>query len=286
MLKTFFDELYTEFLREMDRITEENPNGFDRLSAIIHCIRKYLNRLREQVVKYGFKDDTEEVYCFKEAKPMLFAWYIYYTEWHHIESRVPVGDNEVINHYYLDEIRAVDRYLEQVSFFRQYLKMKATELDHLCCIRGKSLDTILMADIIETDPEFSTCCDHVFAKIKAYEMLKERLLEEVRLPDFGVNGVDMRWTGDACNLVEVIYGIFDTQQINHGKVELQDIVTWVEQGLKVNLSRFYRRFTEIKERKMISPTNYLDQMRDAILRRIDDDLALKPKRKHHPDRDN
>ncbi|HZY35953.1 MAG TPA: RteC domain-containing protein [Mucilaginibacter sp.] len=279
MLKTFFDELYTEFLREMDRIIEENPNGFDRLSAIIHGIRKYLNRLREQVVKYGFKDDIEEVYCFKEAKPMLFAWYIYYTEWHHIDSRVPVGDNEVINHYYLDETRTVDRYLEQVNFFRQYLKMKATELDHLCCIRGKSLDTILMPDIIETDPEFSTYADHVFAKIKAYEMLKERLLEEVRLPDFGVNGVDMRWTGEACNLVELIYGIYDTQQINHGKVELQDIVTWVEQGLKVNLSRFYRRFTEIKERKMISPTNYLDQMRDAILRRIDDDLKLKPKKK-------
>lgn len=283
MLKKWFDELYTEFLREMDRIIEENPDGFDRLAAVIVCVRKYLNALRGHIVKYGFQDDAEEIYCFKEAKPALLAWYIYHTEWYHILRRVPAGNAEVVNHYFLEEIRGVERYLEQVAFFCQYAKMKATELDSLCFIRGKSMDSILLPEMVEYDTEFSTYADHVFAKIKAYEMLKNALLEEVRLPDMGVNGVDMRWTGDACNLVELIYGIYDTQQINHGKVELQEIVTWMEQGLKVNLSRFYRRFTEIKERKMISKTKFLDEMRDAILRRVDDDLKLKPKKKHNPD---
>jgi len=283
MLKKYVEERYAAFLKEMDRIIEENPDGFDRLAAVIECVRKYLNALRDHLIKYGFKDDAEEIYCFKEAKPAFLSWYIYHTEWYHILRRVPAGDAGVTNAYFLDEIRSVDRYLGQVVFFCQYAKMKATELDGLCFIRGKSLDSIVLPELVEADPEFSTYADHTFAKIKAYGMLRDSLLEEVRLPDLGVNGVDMRWTGDACNLVEVIYGIYDTQQINHGKVELQEIVTWVEQGLKVNLSRFYRRFTEIKERKMISPTKYLDAMRDAILRRIDDDLKLKPKKKHHPD---
>lgn len=267
----------------MDSIIEENQDGFDRLSAIIICVRKYLNRLRAHIVKYGFAADAEEIYCFKEAKPAFLSWYIYHTEWYHILQRVPAGNVEVTNDYFLDEVRSVDRYLDQVGFFRRYAKAKATELDALCFIRGKSMDSILLPELVEYDPEFSTYADHTFAKIKAYEMLKDALLEEVRLPDFGVNGVDMRWTGDACNLVEVIYGIYDTQQINHGKVELQEIVTWVEQGLKVNLNRFYRRFTEIKERKMISKTKFLDEMRDAILRRVDDDLKLKPKKKHNPE---
>lgn len=283
MLRKFFDELYAEFLREMDRIIEESPDGFDRLSQVIICVRKYLNRLREHLIKYGFKDDAEEIYCFKEAKPAFLSWYIYHTEWYHVMQRVPAGNAEVINHYFLDEIWSVDRYLDQVGFFRRYAKAKATELDGLCFIRGKSMDSILMPELVEYDPEFSTYADHTFAKIKAYEMLRDALLEEVRLPDMGINGVDLRWTGDACNLVEVIYGIYDTQQINHGKVELQEIVTWLEQSLKVDLSRFYRRFTQIKERKMTSPTKYLDEMRDAIMRRIDDDLKLKPKRKHNPD---
>jgi hypothetical protein len=283
MLRKFFDELYAEFLKEMERIIEENPDGFDRLSQVIICVRKYLNKLREHIVKYGFKEDAEEIYCFKEAKPAFLSWYIYHTEWYHIIQRVPAGNAEVINAYFLDEIRSIDRYLDQVGFFRRYAKAKANELDGLCFIRGKSMDSLLMPELVEYDPEFSTYADHTFAKIKAYEMLRDALLEEVRLPDLGVNGVDMRWTGDACNLVEVIYGIYDTQQINHGKVELQEIVTWMEQSLKVDLSRFYRRFTAIKERKMTSPTKYLDSMHDAIMRRIDDDLKLKPKRKHNPD---
>lgn len=281
MLKNYVQERYAAFLKEMDGIIEENPDGFDRLAAIIVCVRKCLDALRAKVVKVGFQDDAEEIYCFKEAKPGFLSWYIYHTEWYHVMQRVPAGDADVINHYFLDEIRSVDRYLDQVGFFRRYLKAKATELDGLCFIRGKSMDSMLLPELVEYDPEFSTYADHTIAKIKAYEMLKDSLLEEVRLPDLGVNGVDLRWTGDACNLVEVIYGIYDTQQLNHGKVELQQIVDWLEQSLKVDLSRFYRRFTQIKERKMTSPTKFLDEMRDAILRRVDDDLKLKPKKKHN-----
>jgi hypothetical protein len=283
MLKKYVEERYAAFLKEMDRIIEENPDGFDRLAAVIVCVRKYLNALRDFIIKYGFKDDAEEIYCFKEAKPNFLSWYIYHTEWCHIVQRLPAGNPEVTNHYFLDEIRSVDRYLDQVGFFRRYAKAKATELDNLCFIRGKSMDSMLLPELVEYDAEFSTYADHTFAKIKAYEMLKDSLLEEVRLPDLGLNSIDLRWTGDACNLVEVIYGIYDTQQINHGKVELQDIVTWLEQSLKVDLSRFYRRFTQIKERKMTSPTKFLDEMRDAIMRRVDDDLKLKPKKKHNPD---
>lgn len=283
MLKKYVEERHAAFLKEMDQIIEENPDGFDRLAAIVVCLRKHLNALRDHIVQYGFKDDDEEIYCFKEAKPGFLSWYIYHTEWYHIMQRVPAGSAEITNAYFIDEIRSVDRYLDQVGFFRRYAKVKATELDGLCFIRGKSMDSILLPELVEADPEFSTYADHTIAKIKAYEMLKDSLLEEVQLPDLGVNGVDMRWTGDACNLVEVIYGIYDTRQINHGKVELQEIVTWLEQSLKVDLSRFYRRFTQIKERKMTSPTKFLDEMRDAIMRRIDDDLKLKPKRKHNPD---
>lgn len=283
MLKKYFDERYEEFLKEIDTIIETYADGFVRLTEIIVCIRKYLKNLRDYIVRYGFKDDAEEIFCFKTAKPAFVSWYIYYTEWHHIQRRVPVGNAEVVNHFFLEEIRNIERYLSQVSFFVQYEGMRATELDHLCFIRGKSPDSILLPEPIEFDPEFSTYADYVFAKIRAYYRLRDHLLDDIRLPDLGINGVDMRWTGDACNLVEVIYGIYDTQQINHGKVELQEIVTWMEQSLKIDLSRFYRRFTQIKERKMTSPTKFLDSMRDAIMRRVDDDLKLKPKKRYNSD---
>ncbi|RKR79984.1 RteC protein [Mucilaginibacter gracilis] len=280
MLRKYYEERYAEFLREMAKVAEAYTDGMDRLAASIACIKKYLKELRDYVVKKGFKDDAEEIWCFKEAKPELMSWYIYHTEWQHIIRRLPVGDDEMVNHYFLNEIRAIDRYLEMVAFFHHYYKMKATEIDHVAFIRGKSLETIILPELAEIDPEFSTCCDYVFAKIMAYERLKERLLEEVRLPDLGIRDIDLRWTGDACNLVEVIYGLYDTKQLNHGKAELQEIANFFEEIFKVKLDRFYRRFTEVKERKVLSPTNYLDQMRDAIMRRVEDDLSLKPKRKH------
>jgi RteC protein len=72
---------------------------------------------------------------------------------------------------------------------------------------------------------------------------------------------------------------YDTLQINEGKADLSDIIDWLEQSLQVNLSRYYRRFMEIKQRKAMSKTRYLDEMRDVVNKRIDDTDALDKERR-------
>ena len=142
----------------------------------------------------------------------------------------------------------------------------------------------MLSEPHEPDSSFSTAGDLLFAKFMAFERLKDYLQERLHNPGsvpaaatISKKGREIKWTGDKSNLIELAYAIYDTMQINDGNVDISDIVDWFEQSLQVNLSRYYRRFSEIKARKSISKTKYLDEMRQALLRRIDEGDAFKPK---------
>lgn len=58
-------------------------------------------------------------------------------------------------------------------------------------------------------------------------------------------------------------------QVN-GDGDLSDLMDVFEVCFQVNFSRYFRRFIKIKRRKSISKTRLLDQMRDAVNKRIDE----------------
>jgi hypothetical protein len=120
----------------------------------------------------------------------------------------------------------------------------------------------------------------------AYEQLQEELLKQIRQldsdpvsnPEPQIKIPALLWTGEQVNLVELIYGIYYTGQLSHGNVEVKDIITLMETVFQIELKTAYHTFGNIRRRKSISPTAYLDRMRDAIKQRVDEDLTYKPNR--------
>lgn len=72
------------------------------------------------------------------------------------------------------------------------------------------------------------------------------------------------------------YGIYQTAQVNNGKIGLAELVRKFEKVFNVNIGRPYRRFSEIKQRKRLSRTKYLDEMVKSINKKIDDEDAFRP----------
>jgi hypothetical protein len=133
------------------------------------------------------------------------------------------------------------------------------------------------------DPSFSTLGDYLFSKFIALEKLRSIVVAEMDVPTLAGAGVvrsrkgkELRWTGDSCNLIELVYGIFDCRQVNDGEVDLSDLMDVFEQCFQINLSRYFRRFTEIKRRKSMSKTRFLDEMARAVNKRVDDGDAYIP----------
>lgn len=287
MLVKMSEELYSQLENEIRQIIAKETQPFVILSAVLKSVRTALKELKEHILKHPFKDADEEIRFFKHIKPRFYCLRIYYLEWYNIRTSLPAGDAAILKVFYKDELKVVQRFFRQMAFHYQYYKLGATELDSLYFLRGMEVQSVLIPELPDLELEFSTSQDYLFSKIMAYELLQDFLLKETsRLDNPDGTGEPevklpkLQWTGEQVNLVELIYGIYYTGQLNHGNVEVKEIIELIETVFQVNIKAVYHVFGNIRRRKSIAPTAFLDKMREAILKRIDEDLAYRPKKNH------
>lgn len=288
MLAKMSEELYKQLTEQIDRIVEVETDNFKLLSEILRSVRESLRKLKEYILTHPFRDDEEQIWFFKCVKPKFYSLKLFYLERYDLQTAVPAANTKQIKQFYHEELTTIMRFFQRNAFIYQYYRRGATELDKIYFLRGIIVESVLVPDIPEHDCEFSTSQDYLFSKIKSYELLQEYILTQLRLLDIQHTPLavplekhdssKLTWTGDKTNLVEVIYGLFYTGQLNNGNATVADIIKWMEANMQIDLSRSYRNFIDIRNRKRDSPTRFLDKMREFILQRIDEDNAYKPNR--------
>ncbi len=84
----------------------------------------------------------------------------------------------------------------------------------------------------------------------------------------------LQWTGNAIDLVELIYALYATGCINDGKTTLKELATILYSFFGVNSKDCYRFYTDIKRRKKDSRTYFLEKMQDKLNEKMrrDDEL--------------
>ena len=84
----------------------------------------------------------------------------------------------------------------------------------------------------------------------------------------------LQWTGNAIDLVEIIYGISEMSCINHGNIQLNELAPVLYAFFGVNSKDCYRFYTDIKRRKNDSRTYFLDKMQVKLNEKMrrDDEL--------------
>lgn len=84
----------------------------------------------------------------------------------------------------------------------------------------------------------------------------------------------MQWTGNAIDLVEMIYGISEMGCINNGNIQLNELAPMLYTFFGVNSKDCYRFYTDIKRRKNDSRTYFLDKMQVKLNEKMrrDDEL--------------
>ena len=88
------------------------------------------------------------------------------------------------------------------------------------------------------------------------------------------NNSSLQWTGNAIDLVEMIYGISEMGCINNGNIQLNELAPVLYAFFGVNSKDCYRFYTDIKRRKNDSRTYFLDKMQMKLNEKMrrDDDL--------------
>jgi hypothetical protein len=284
MFREISDRLLRQLEDDLEKAYFQAKDPFQRWTTSLKLIRDALKKLKIHFDDHPFKDKTEEIRFFKYVKPGFYHWNIYYTELYEIESNLPKGEVSKQLEFLELELQFIARFFRQYAFLYQYYKLDAEELDAIYFIRGAEPQNILLPNIPELDPGFSTSCDYLFSKFKAYESLRDWLIEKVlglkKHPatpiDIGAEGGELQWTGDTINLAEVGIGIHQTVQVNNGSASIAEIFRALEEIFHVNLGIPSKRVSELRRRKRLDRTQYIGEMRDSIERKFDKENEYDP----------
>lgn len=282
-MKDILQSRYESLLANLSHINDMGITPVKKLNLLSSTVKSALAEMKIILLQNPFTDQSEEISFFKHDKPQFVCEIIFAQEIFSIEKDKPSGDETVIKNFYEQELRLIKRFFMHHQFLYQYYQLEGSDLDHLFFVRGAKSSDLLAGDPVDYDPAFSTSADYLFAKFMAYEKVQDYLMEniygqgKITSPFISKKGRPLEWTGDKSNLIELAYAIYDTMQINKGEVDISDIIDWLEQSLQVSLGRYYKRFSEIRMRKNISRTRYLDFMVEMILKHMDEGDSFQPR---------
>jgi len=283
MIRELSANLYQQMKADLEGLSGKTIPQNRMLKEAILTVQKYLNELKSLVDTKPFSSEQEEIWFFKEEKPRFYRWLIFYAELLAIDNSKPIAGGEALKQHYSDQIRYINRFFRSHEFYYQYFRLNSDELDRLYFVRGASSPTINMSLVPQVDPCFGTGYEYLFSNFMAYEMLQTYLSEQLTAgkDDLLEIGPDLRrgkkliWTGESINLIEVVYGLWLTGQVNNGEAGLRRIVEAFQGIFEVDLSRYASKFSQIKQRKGMSRTRFLEEMATAVIETIDKGYALK-----------
>lgn len=268
------DKFYKKTLYELEttihELEIETEYPIQRIEAVIVLIVNSLSKLKEFVLKKGFKNIDEEILFFKYQKPVIVSKLIYYNAIYKIETRRPYG-NKRTKKYLSKELKKLQRFFKNNLDFYKYYRSNNSFFDEQFFVRGKH-DIRLWLDTFyfEADHRFSTSHDYKVAKIIANDLIQVYL--EDRLNNINVKKVSdnsLIWTASKTALTELIYALYSHGAFNNGNTEIKLIAKTFEDAFNIELGDFYHTFMELKARK-INRTKFLDRLCEALIKKMDE----------------
>ena len=271
MLDKFYNETLHKLETAINELEIEADNcSIQRVEAIIQLIIQTLSKLKEYVLKRGFKNTDEEIHFFKYQKPIIVSKLIYYNAIYKIETRKPYGAKR-IKKFLNKELKKLKKFFDNNIDFYKYYRSGNSFLDENFFIRGKHdirmwLDTFYF----EADHRFCTSHDYKVAKIIANDLIQVYLEDQLNSNHKKVSdSSSLHWTGSKTALTELIYALYAQGVFNNGNTDIKLIAKTFETAFNIDLGDFYHTFMELKARK-INRTKFLDSLCEALIKKMDE----------------
>lgn len=279
-MKNFSDNLATQLQLNLETINYTETQTIEQTKISIKIVIESLEELKQFVKNKSFVSKQEEILFFKEVKPEFFSKLIYYNEIYRMEMTKPAGSFKNAVRYYKAEQRKLEDFYAQNKDFYRYFRTGSKHLDKMYFTRKKyNLKLLPDSSFFQTDTEFTTSHDFLLSRIMANEQiqnyLKLKITENLESKEGAsdnsiVGGNQLNWTGSKVALVELIYAIEASGVINNGNTTLNAIASGFQNLFNLKIPQFNRVFLEIKNRKSIEQTSFLNQLKSNLIKRMEE----------------
>lgn len=275
-MREYIDNILQEIDSEINSFDLYGRDIIGNSLKMIDIIQKYIDQLRERVIVYEFGSQEEEIIFFKELKPQVLSKQLYFNKIYCIESKFPTGSNEAAKRYLNDQLHSLEYYFNRHLDFHQYYRSGSTVYDKYYFVRG-NVDPKLCNDSsrFNSDLKFSTVYDFKVAKIIANEMLRiylNRRLKMIEDPALFTETKKGRrtWTGQKNALIELGYALYVSGDIDHGNIDVKEIMDTLGEAFNVDLGEYYRTYIALRSRKK-DQTAYLNTLIEKLKKKMDED---------------
>lgn len=262
------------------KIVNEASGSLDEALTMISYLQEVLTSLKASVVKEGFESEWEEINFFRNVKPGILGKLIYYNKVYRIECACPLGSGKIYRNYFSNQIKELKQEFEEHIFnfeFYRYYRSGRNDRDQTFFRLGNiNLYDGLNSFVFEIDHHFSTYYDYKVARIIANDLLQNYLhlkidsIEDSNFKDEEATK-DIFWTSSKNALVELIYAMYASGAVSHGKVGIRKLSMVAQIVFSVSLGDLHHAFHRMKTRAG-SRTAFLDQLKISLEEYMDKDL--------------
>ena len=281
-MKYSLDKILLEIHNKEDKILSQSKRLIDEAYEMTLYLQDLLGSVKKYLIEEGFKNDEEEIHFFRCIKPQILGKLIYYNKIYRIETTCPVSNGKMYYSYFSGQLANLKReYIEHLcnSDFYRYYRSGRTDRDDTYFKRGNiNYHDGLNSIVFEIDPEFSTFFDYKTARIISNDLLYTYLLTKIN-PDENPDVIlqkpesskDIFWTDSKNAIIELIYALYASGVISHGKIGIRKISLMFQILFRIPLGDLHHAFHRMKTRSG-SRTSFLDQLKFSLEEYMDKDL--------------
>lgn len=274
--------IVSEIRKMEEKISNETSHLIEEAYQMTIYLKELLHTAREHIIKEGFKNEIEEIEFFRDIKPQILGKLIYYNKMFRIETVCPVKDSKMYQKFLMTQLQQLKQeFKEQIcgSYFYRYYRSGRNDRDEEYFMRGKiNYRDGLKSYVFEIDNQFSTYYDSKVARIMANELIYTYLLAKINPEEHSgslfnnyESTKDVFWTDSKNALIELIYALYASGVISHGKIGIRKITLVFQILFHIPLGDVHHSFHRMKDRAG-TRTLFLDHLKLSLEQYMDKEL--------------
>jgi hypothetical protein len=173
-MKETYSKLHTLLLREIER-SQHSPCYLQRIELSFQCSTRHILQLRDEIRLHPFRSHDEEIYFFREVKPLFTSESEFYNMLYHGHLFRPEDNLSDLENFWLRESMRLEKYIEEHRSFYMYYKQGRRDLDGFYFLHMPETE-----DEVHTSDYGFTCRGDVLGKLMALERYAEFAMAEVK----------------------------------------------------------------------------------------------------------
>ena len=265
---------FSEFEKEYQNIKTTNSDSIVIAHKVTELIETRSKELFKWLKKHKFSSPEEEIYFFKDLKPIFISKLIYYKTVLSIETNLPTSKKNKIK-FYEEALNLIQENTNKNRKFYEYYRARASHKDNIYFLRNCDAN-ILKRDcsLINYDIKLCTTHDYNMALMIANDILTNYLENKIEQLENNCTSLHpsiqqtVNWTGTKIDLIELIYALYHSKKINNGSTDIKELALFFgkifNQDIEENIYRFY---IDIKNRKT-GRSKFINQLSEVLEKQI------------------